>query len=202
MIDHRDNMGNSYLGQQSIKGPHEDRLTDRRPEIILTDKAGELLEVAALAYPEDTHLIVDPYAVLEESEATMGELIADADATLPRPLGEIITASARGLTASKLFRLVLLDFERQRHCKAEMVEETLRKLVWQVALLETESLGLDRFELLEPCISAYRVLSCLCDQVTRLKAAGSCPPTTLIFSINQPAAMRRYQVALENLPED
>jgi hypothetical protein len=182
--------------------PHEDVLADRRPEIILTDKAGELLEVDALAYPEDTHLIVDPYAVLEESKTTVGDLVAEAEATLPRPLGEIIAAKAKGLLANRLFRLVLLDFERQRHCQAKVVEDTLRKLVWQVTLLKSRRLGLDRFELLEPCISAYRVLSCLCDQVQKMEAAGSGPPRKLIFSIKQPAVLRRYQVALENLPEE
>jgi hypothetical protein len=51
-------------------------LAGRRPEIILTDKAGALLEVDALAYPEDTHLIVDPNAILEESNNAMSELVA------------------------------------------------------------------------------------------------------------------------------
>jgi hypothetical protein len=94
---------------------------------------------------------------------------------------------------------VLLDFDKQPHCRAETVEETLRQLIWQVVSLKVNCLGLDRFELLEPCISAYRVMSCLCDQVTKLEAAGSSPPTTLIFSIHQHAAMRRYQLALANL---
>jgi hypothetical protein len=177
----------------------EKRLARKRPEVILTDKQGALLEVDALAYPEDKNLIVDPYAVLEEQQATMGELIARAEATLPRPLGEIIPAQAKGLSATWLYRLVLLDFDKQPHCRAETVEETLRQLIWQVASLKVHRLGLDRFELLEPCISAYRVMSCLCDQVTKLEAAGSSPPTTLIFSIHQDAAMRRYQLALANL---
>jgi len=175
-------------------------LASKRPEVILTDKEGALLEVDALAYPEDKNLIVDPYAVLEEQQGTMGELIARAEATLPRPLGEIIPAQAKGLSAAWLYRLVLLDFDKQPHCRAETVEETLRQLIWQVASLKVNRLGLDRFELLEPCISAYRVMSCLCDQVTKLEAVGgSSPPTTLIFSIHQDAAMRRYQLALANL---
>jgi hypothetical protein len=73
-------------------------------------------------------------------------------------------------------------------------------LIWQIAPLEIQSLGLDRFELLEPCITAFRVLSCLCDQVKNLEAAGSLPPITFIFAIHQQAALRRYQVALANLP--
>jgi len=170
-----------------------------RPEVILTDQEGALLEVDALAYPEDKNLVVDPYAVLEEQQATMGELIARAEATLPRPLGEIIPSQAKHLSATWLYRLVLLDFDKQPHCRAETVEETLRQLIWQVASLKVHRLGLDRFELLEPCISAYRVMSCLCDQVTKLEAATSSPPITLIFSIHQDAAMRRYQLALANL---
>jgi hypothetical protein len=174
-------------------------LVSKRPEVILTDKEGAILEVDALAYPEDKNLIVDPYAVLEEQQDTMGELIARAESTLPRPLGEIIPAQAKALSATWLYRLVLLDFDKRPHCRAETVEETLRQLIWQVATLKVHRLGLDRFELLEPCISAYRVMSCLCDQVTKLEAAGSSPPTSLIFSIHQDAAMRRYQLALANL---
>jgi hypothetical protein len=174
-------------------------LRSKRPEIILTDKDGALLEVDALAYPEDKNLIVDPYAVLEEQQATMDELIAGAEATLPRPLGEIIPAQAKGLSATWLYRLVLLDFDRQPHCRAETVEETLRQLIWRVASLKVHRLGLDRFELLEPCISSYRVMFCLCDQVANLGVANCSPPTTLIFSLHQDAAMRRYQLALANL---
>jgi hypothetical protein len=179
--------------------PKEERLARKRPEIILTDQEGALLEVDALAYPEDKNLIVDPYAVLEEQQATMGELLARAEATLPRPLGEIIPAQAEGLSATRLYRLVLLDFDQQKHCRAETVEETLRQFIWQAASLKIVSLGLDRFELLEPCISAYRIMSCLCDQATKIEAAGSSPPTTFIFSIHQDAAMRRYELALANL---
>jgi hypothetical protein len=175
-------------------------MSERKPEIILTDKAGKLLEVDALAYPEDTNLIVDPYSALEEPEASMAEVVAKAEATLPRPLGEIISAQAVGLKASWLFQLVLLDFKGQHHCKAEIVEETLRQLMWHIGPLEIQSLGLDRFELLEPCITAFRVLSCLCDQVKKLETADSFPPMTFIFSIHQEAALRRYQVALANLP--
>ena len=174
-------------------------MTSKRPEIILTNKEGALLEVDALAYPEDKNLIVDPYAVLEEQQATMDELIAGAEATLPRPLGEIIPAQAKGLSATWLYRLVLLDFDKQPHCRAKTVEETLRQLIWRVTSLKVRRLGLDRFDFLEPCISSYRVLSCLCDQVTKLGGGDSSPPTTLIFSLHQDAAMRRYQLALANL---
>ena len=174
-------------------------MVSERPEIILTDQEGALLEVDALAYPEDTNLIVDPYAVLEEQQASMGELIARAEASLPRPLGEIISAQAEGLKATWLYRLVLLDFDQQKHCRAETVEETLRQFIWQAASLKVNTLGLDRFELLEPCISAYRIMSCLSDQVKKVEAAGNSPPTTLIFSIHKDAAMRRYQLALANL---
>jgi hypothetical protein len=172
---------------------------DKRPEIILTDGTGEFPEVDVLAYPEDIHLIVDPYATLEEPAAQIGDLVAQAEATLPRPLGEIITVKPRELNTTWLFRLVLLDFDRQKHCTAELVEETLRRVVWQVALLNGKRLALDRFELLEPCISAYRVLSCVCNQVQKVEAAGNTPPTKLIFCLHQPSALNRYQMALENL---
>ena len=171
-------------------------------EIIIADTGGEFLEVDALAYPEDTNLIVDPYSVLEEPDATMNDLVAVAENTLPRPLGEIITAKAKSMNATWLFRLVLLDFDRQDYCQAKTVEETLRQLLWQAALMKIKSLGLDRFELLEPCISAYRVLSCLCNQMENIEAAGNSPPPRLVFSIQQPGALRHYQMALTNLPKD
>ncbi len=173
----------------------------KRSEIILTGTAGELLEVDALAYPEDTYLIVDPYAALEEPDATMNGLIAEAETILPRALGEIITARAKGMKATWLLRLVLLDFNRQHFCRAETVEKTLRQLIWQVAHMKVQRLGLDRFELLEPWISAYRIVSCLLKQMQNIKAAGISPPT-LIFSMQQPVALRHYQVSLANLPKD
>ena len=171
-------------------------------EIIIADAAGEFLEVDALAYPEDTHLIVDPYSDLEEPDATLSDLIAVAKNTLPRPLGEIITAKANNMSATWLLRLVLLDFDRQKHCRARIVEETLRELMWQVAHMKVRLLGLDRFELLEPCISAYRVVSCLRKQIRNISTAGIIPPTSVIFSIQQPGALRHYQVALAHLPAD
>ncbi len=171
-------------------------------EIIIADTGGEFLEVDALAYPEDTHLIVDPYSVPEEPDATMSDLVALAENTLPRPLGEIIMAKAHNMSATWLLRLVLLDFDRQQHCRARIVEETLRELMWQVACMKVRLLGLDRFELLEPCISAYRVVSCLRKQIRNISTAGIIPPTSLILSIQQPGALRHYQVALANLPED
>lgn len=173
-----------------------------RPEIILTATSGELLEVEALAYPEDTHLIVDPYTILEEQQATAVELTAMAEAALPRALGEIISVPAKGMGAKWLYRLVVLDFDLEKHCQAETVENTLRELIQRVTNLKIRSLGLDRFEFLESCISAYRVLSCLCDQTKKLKAVGSSPPDSLIFAVHTKAAMRHYQLALANLPPD
>ena len=175
-------------------------LTDSEQEIILTDKTGAILEVDALAYPEDTHLVVDPYTTFEEPDSTMPELIAEAQAMLPRPLGEILMARARTMKATWLLRLVLLDFDGRHHCRTKTVEETLQQLIWQVADMKVQRLGLDRFELLEPFISAYRVLACLCNQIKNIEAAGGSPPRTLIFSMKQPGARRHYQLALENLP--
>ena len=54
-------------------------MSERKPEIILTDQEGKLLEVEALAYPEDTNLIVDPYSDLEEPGASMAEVVANAE---------------------------------------------------------------------------------------------------------------------------
>ncbi len=195
-------MSHRYFGQTLVFGADEDRLAGTRPEIILTDIAGEFLEVEALAYPEDTHLIIDPYTAQVEPGATMNGLVAEAEATLPRPLGEIITAKAKSVNATWLFRLVLLDFDQQGCCQAKTVEETLRQLLWQASLMKIKRLGLDRFELLEPCISAYRVLSCLCNQMENIEAAGNSPPPRLVFSIRQPGALCHYQMALANLPKD
>ena len=110
------------MSNNQLFGANEDRLTGTRPEIILTDTAGELLEVDALAYPEDTYLIIDPYTTLEEPDATMTGLIAEAEATLPRPQGQIITAQSKGVNATWLLRLVLLDFNREHHCRSKTVE--------------------------------------------------------------------------------
>jgi len=181
---------------------NEVKLTGRRLEIILTDTPGEQLHVDVLAYPEDRYLVVDPYSPLEEPQTSVAELIARAETTLPRPLGEILPAPTRGVEAKRLLRLILLDFNQSCPCRADLVEKTLRQLIHEGAQLKAGHLALDRFELLKPCISAYRVLSCLDREVGRLESSGSLPPKKLIFSARQPALLRQYELALANLRRD
>jgi hypothetical protein len=54
--------------------------------------------------------------------------------------------------------------------------------------------------LLEPYISAYRIISCLLGETARLASSGVLPPDTLTFALHHPAALRHYQVAVANLP--
>jgi hypothetical protein len=171
-----------------------------RPEIILTDTPGELLQVDALAYPEDTYLVVDPYSPLRATEAPFANVVAEAEASLPRSVGEIIPACVPEVAAARLFRLVLLDLNEPRPCRSRVVETTLRRLIREVADLGVRHLGLDRFELLEPCISAYRLISCLLDETARLDSSGMLPAETLTFALHHPAALRHYQVAVAHLP--
>jgi hypothetical protein len=170
------------------------------PEVILTDIPGKALQVDLLVYPEDTYLVVDPYATLDEPEMPVADIVAAAEATLPRTLGEILPTRPNGVEAKQVLRLVLLDFNRGRSCGAGLVEQTLRRVIREGTQLRALKLGFDRFELLESCITAYRVLSFICREVARLELSGGLPPKTLIFSLQHPAALRRYQVALENLP--
>ena len=172
----------------------------RPPEIILTDTPGELLQVDALAYPEDTYLVVDPYSPLRAMETPFSNVVAEAEAILPRPVGEIISAGVPEVAAARLFRLVLLDLNESRPCRSRVVETTLRRLIREVADLGARHLGLDRFELLEPCISAYRLIFCLLDETARLDSSGALPPDILTFALHHPAALRHYQVALAHLP--
>jgi len=175
-------------------------LAHRQPEIILTDSPGEHLQVDALVYPEDTYLVVDPYSPVHAMETPFSDLVAEAEAILPRPVGEIIPACVPEVAAARVFRLVLLDFDEPRPCRNRVVEKTLRRLIRQMADLGLRHLGLDRFELLEPCISAYRLLSCLLRETARLDSSGVLPPDTLTFALHHPAALRHYQVALAHLP--
>lgn len=175
-------------------------MADRRPEIILTEIPGEHLEVDVLAYPEDTYLVVDPYSPLEEPATPAAELVVEAEARLPRSVGEILPARLPGVAATRVMRLVLLDFSQPCPCQGHLVEETLRRLIGEGAQLGARHLGLDRFELLEPCISAYRLLSCLLREIARVQDSGRPPPESLTFALHRPAALRHYQVALANLP--
>jgi len=172
----------------------------RQPEIIITDTPGELLQVDALAYPEDTFLVVDPYSPLRAVETPFAAVVAEAEAILPRPVGEIIPACVPEVAAARLFRLVILDLNEPRPCRTRVVETTLRRLIREVADLGVRHLGLDRFELLEPCISAYRLISCLLGETARLGSSGVPALDTLTFALHHPAAVRHYQVALANLP--
>lgn len=178
-----------------------DSLARRQPEIILTDTPGEQLQADALAYPEDTFLVVDPYSPVRAMEVPFSNLVAEAEAMLPRPVGEIIPACVPEVAAARVFRLVLLDFNEPRPCRrSRVVEKTLRRLIREVADLGVRHLGLDRFELLEPCISAYRLLSCVLRETTRLDSSGVLPPDTITFALHRQAALRHYKVALAHLP--
>jgi hypothetical protein len=175
-------------------------LADKRPEIVLTDIRGEHLQVDLLAYPEDTYLVVDPYSPLDDPGIPAAELIVKAETIVPRSVGEILPARLPEVAATRVVRLVLLDFGQPCPCQGHVVEETLRRLIEEGARLGTRHLGLDRFELLEPCISAYRLLSCLLREIERLGDSGLPPPERLTFALHQRAALRHYQVALANLP--
>jgi hypothetical protein len=172
----------------------------KKPEITLTDVRGEHLEVDLLAYPEDTYLVVDPYSPLDDSAIPATELIAKAESILPRSVGEILPARLPCVAATRVVRLVLLDFSQPCPCQGQVVEETLRRLIREGVQLGTRHLGLDRFELLEPCISAYRLLSCLLREIARLEEPGLPPPEKLTFALHRPAALSHYEVALANLP--
>jgi hypothetical protein len=167
---------------------------------MINDTPGELLQVDALAYPEDTYLVVDPYSPLRAVEKPFSDLVAEAEAILPRPVGEIIPACVPEVAAATVFRLVLLDLNEPRPCRSRVVETPLRRLIRDVADLGVRHLGFDRFELLEPYISAYRIISCLLGETARLASSGVLPPDTLTFALHHPAALRHYQVAVANLP--
>jgi hypothetical protein len=175
-------------------------LAGKRPAIILTDTPGEHLRVDALAYPEDTYLVVDPYSPVRAVETPPSDLLAEAGAILPRPVGEILPARVSEVAAARVFRLVLLDLNEAPPCRTRVVEKTLRRLIREATGLGVRHLGLDRFELLEPCISAYRILSCLVRETARLDSPGVLPPEKLTFALHHPAALRHYQVALAHLP--
>ncbi len=175
-------------------------MAGKKPEIVLTDIRGEHLEVDLLAYPEDTYLVVDPYSPLDDPGTPAAELMVEAEAMLPRSVGEILPARLPGVAATRVVRLVLLDFSKPCPCQGHVVEETLRRLIGEGARLGARHIGLDRFELLEPCISAYRLLSCLLRAIARLENAGRPSPERLTLALHQPAALRHYQVALANLP--
>ena len=166
---------------------------------MLTEIPGERLEVDLLAYPEDTYLVVDPYSPLEDPVTPAAELIVAAETILPRSVGEILPVRLRGVAAPRVVRLVLLDFSQPCPCQGHDVEETLRRLIGEGAQRRVRHLGLDRFELLEPCISAYRILSCLLREIAHVEDSGLPPPETLTFALHRPAALRHYQVAVANL---
>jgi hypothetical protein len=186
--------------KEEASGERGDTLASGQPEIILTDTPGELLQVDALAYPEDTYLVVDPYSPLRAVETPFSNLVAEAEAILPRPVGEIIPVCIPEVAAARVFQLVLLDLNEPRPCRSRVVEKTLRRLIREAADLGVRHLGLDRFELLEPCISAYRLISCLLGETARLASSGVLPPDALTFALHHPAALRHYEVAVAHLP--
>jgi len=126
--------------------------------IRLSQQEAQHLPVDLIAYPEDAYLVVDPYAELMPSVESWFQVLLEAQHSLPRPLGEVTLCRPLAVQARYLMRMVVLDFETLPPLRGEVLEGALQEMFRQAARLGVRSVCLDRFDLLERSISAFKLL--------------------------------------------
>ena len=164
-------------------------------ELGLFPGDGSGLEVDVLIYPEDTHLVVDPYSPVLTPEEEFSEIIERAGSTLPCSVGEVLVGNPVSVRAELLLGIVLMDYEREHPAlTAKEFRGGMGRLGASLAALEPESLGFDRFELVERWLSAARILSALLESV-----GGISSLRRVCFSFAEEACIKRFRIAAENL---
>jgi hypothetical protein len=126
--------------------------------IRLSQQEAQHLPVDLIAYPEDAYLVVDPYAELMPSVESWLQVLLEAQHSLPRPLGEVTLCRPIAVQARYLVRMVVLDFETLPPLRTLALEGALQEMFRHAARLGVRSVCLDRFDLLERNISAFKLL--------------------------------------------
>jgi len=162
------------------------------------------LPVDLIAYPEDAYLVVDPYAEMMPTVESWFQLVLEAQHSLPRPLGEVALCRPIAVKARHLMRMVVLDFERLPPLRVRILEGALQEMFRQAARLGARSICLDRFELLEHSISAFKLLK-MAVQAYRRAFAPSVIANELdgiILTLTPGPCWRRFEMAVSHLERD
>jgi hypothetical protein len=171
--------------------------------ILLSQQEACGLSVDLVAYPEDTYLVVDPYSGMGQTPSSWLKVVQEAQHKLPRPLGEVLLYRSPSVLARYLVRMVVMDFENAPTVRAEVLETALQDVFRQACWLGLRSLCLDRVELLENSLSAYRLL-----KMIRSCCDGAAPPGTglglqsIVLTLTPGPCWRRFEMAFCHLKRE
>lgn len=126
--------------------------------IRLSQQEAQHLPVDLIAYPEDAYLVVDPYTEMMPTVESWFQVLLAAQHALPRPLGEVALCRPIAVQAKHLMRMVVLDFEDLPPLRPKILEQALQEMFRQALRLGVRSVCLDRFDLLEGNVSAFKLL--------------------------------------------
>jgi hypothetical protein len=168
--------------------------------IRLSQQEAQRLPVDLIVYPEDAYLVVDPYAEMCQAIDSWLKVALDAQHRLPRPLGEVSLCRPASLAARYVLRMVVLDFESLPAVRTEVLETALLEAFRQGVRLGVQSLCLDRFELLESSLSAYKLLKLVvrCWNKVFSNAMGR-EPEAIVVTLTPGPCWRRFEMALAHL---
>jgi hypothetical protein len=168
--------------------------------IQLSQQEAPGLPVDFLVYPEDTYLVVDPYSMAGSDAASWFKVVEEANLFLPRPLGEVAVGRSPTVQARYLVRMVVFDFENLPPLNTEVLQTSLQHTFQHAARLGARSVCLDRLELLENSVSAYKLLKMIAQSWTR---SFSYPLAdgfdSIVLTLAPGPCWRRFEMALINL---
>jgi hypothetical protein len=168
--------------------------------IRLSQQEARRLPVDLGVYPEDAYLVVDPYAEMAETIESWFKVVLDAQNNLPRPLGEVSLCRPIAVRARYVLRMVVLDFENLPAIRSHVLEAALLEAFRQAARLGVQSLCLDRFELLEGGLSAYKLLKMVVRCWARAFANTSDNGfEAIIVTLSPGPCWRRFEMAMGHL---
>lgn len=166
-----------------------------RPRVHLLVGEGGLLPVDVLAYPEDTFLIMDPYSEIRAPKESWGELMVQAEATLPRSPGEVlINPRADYVTAQNLALMVVFNLDVDPPLGERALRESGEKLAQALLDIRPGSLCFDRFEMLTRWLSEAKIIKGL---LGPLGPVGSL--NRIYFNLKSLVQAKRFRMAYENL---
>jgi hypothetical protein len=169
--------------------------------IRLSQQEAQYLPVDLIAYPEDSYLVVDPYAELMPSVESWFQVLLEAQHSLPRPLGEVALSRAIAVQARYLIRMVVLDFENLPPLRTTILEGALHEMFRHAARLGVRSVCLDRFELLERNISAFKLLKMVLNGWRNAFASSTAENDFegIIVTLTPGPCWRRFEMAVSHL---
>lgn len=184
-----------FEGYSTRKASGPEQGESVRPPVHLLVGDGALLDVDVLAYPEDTFLIMDPYSEIGEVKESFGELMAKAEANLPRVAGEVLlNRRTDHVAAGCLALMVLFNLDFDPPLGEAALMESGENLARTLSEMGPESLCFDRFEMLTRWLSEAKIMKGLLGPLAGLKSL-----TRVYFNLKNVVQAKRFRMAHDNL---